>query len=57
MTKKWLHSRTLWTNFVMFVTVALLEVAGIKLAPELQASIITGVNFALRIITKTGLTT
>lgn len=56
-TKQWYHSRTLWTNVVMFIGVALLEIGNIDmLTPELQASIITGVNVLLRLITKQGLT-
>ena len=55
--KKWYLSRTLWTNTLMFVGVIIAEFMGDNpLNPELIATIITGVNVVLRVVTKAQIT-
>lgn len=54
--KKWYASKTLWVNAIAFVGVAIQVITGNAiLDPELQASILAGVNIVLRFITKEGL--
>ena len=54
--KKWYLSKTLWVNAIAFVGVAVQVVTGdAVLDPELQASILAGVNIILRFITKESL--
>jgi len=57
MTKKWWLSKTLWANFLMFVGATILQLTGSDMfSPELQASILAGVNVVLRLTTKSELT-
>jgi len=52
--KKWYMSKTLWTNFLMFIGIAIQEITGTDILPmELQIQIIAIVNILLRLITKT----
>jgi len=54
--KKWFHSKTLWTNALMLVGVAVLEFTGQNpLNTEMVASVLVIVNAVLRAVTKTGL--
>ncbi len=56
--KKWFHSKTLWSNVILFAGVMILEFTGSNpLNPELVAALLAGVNMMLRVVTKTGLTT
>ena len=57
--KVWYQSKTLWTNFVAFVGVLLMEfgVIDVELSPETVATILIVINFALRLITGKQLTT
>lgn len=48
--KAWWKSKTLWLNFVAFVAIILQVVFGFVLPAEIQAAIITLVNFVLRLI-------
>ena len=57
MNKKWFHSKTLWANFIMFGGVLVMTIFGVDVVtPEMQASILAGVNVVLRLVTKEGLT-
>lgn len=50
--KKFWQSKTFWTNLVMAAAVAAQTQFGFVVSPEVQALIITGVNLALRKISK-----
>lgn len=51
--KKWYASKTLWVNLIAVVA---LGVQAVKsdwvISPEIQASILAGINVLLRLITK-----
>lgn len=55
--KKWYTSKTLWTNAIAFGYAIYQVVTGTEapLSPQAQIAILSGVNWALRIITKHGL--
>jgi hypothetical protein len=56
-TKKWYRSRTLWTNALMLIGIAVLKFSGQDMIDaEVQASVIVFANVVLRVITNTGLT-
>lgn len=54
--KRFYHSRTLWANVVLIVALIVEAKTGEVLTPEMQISILGGVNLALRILTNQGLT-
>lgn len=54
--KKWYHSRTLYVNILLVVALIVEAKTGEILTPEMQLSILGGVNLVLRILTNQGLT-
>ncbi len=56
MNKRWFHSRTLWVNVLLVVALIVEAKFGEVLTPEMQLSILGGVNLVLRILTNQGLT-
>ena len=54
--KKFYHSRTLWVNILLVVALIVEAKTGEVLTPEMQISILGGVNLVLRLITNQGLT-
>lgn len=55
-TKRWFHSKTLWTNILVGIAFVVLNVTGVDwLDPEAQIGILAIVNLILRIVTKQGL--
>jgi hypothetical protein len=50
--KKWYWSKTFWINVVMATALSIQMKYGFVIGPELQAYIISGVNLALRKLTK-----
>ena len=51
-TKKWLHSRTLWANFIALAGTVLNQMYGIELTPEEVAGAFAVLNFVMRVVTK-----
>lgn len=56
--KKWYLSKTLWVNAAIAACSWLLDQAGVNmgLSAQTQVSIMAGVNWALRMVTKTAIT-
>ena len=55
-TKRWFHSKTIWTNLLVVIAMILADVAGVEwLDIEGQLAIIGVINLILRAITKQGL--
>jgi hypothetical protein len=54
--KKWYLSKTLWANALALVGAVILGVSGKDfLTPELQVSVLAGINVVLRLMTKSEL--
>lgn len=51
-TKTFLTSKTLWVNFLAFIVMAVQLKTGWVISPEVQAMALTGINAALRLVTK-----
>ena len=54
--KRWHHSKTLWVNIVAIIALIVEAQTGEVLTPEMQISILGGVNLILRLVTNQGLT-
>lgn len=55
--KKWYASKTLWVNAVSLIAIIAQGISGHEVInPELQVSILAGINMILRFITKTQVT-
>ena len=50
--KKWLKSKTLWINVIAIAVIIVQGEYGYVVTPELQLSILAGINFMLRLISK-----
>ena len=53
--KTWYKSRTLWLNFLALLAFILQSQIGFVFSPELQAAILTILNFVLRFDTDSSL--
>ena len=50
--KQWLKSKTLWVNIIAVSVIIAQGQFGYVITPELQLSILAGINFVLRLVTK-----
>ena len=50
--KQWLKSKTLWVNVIAIAVIIAQGQFGYVITPELQLSILAGINFVLRLVTK-----
>ena len=50
--KQWLKSKTLWVNIIAVAVIIAQGQFGYVVTPELQLSILAGINFVLRLVTK-----
>ena len=53
--KYWIHSKTLWVNFIGIVAIILQSQVGYVVSPEIQVSVLAIINLILRTVTTQGL--